>query len=174
MGIEIKGFPKEGDIKKMFDAVPILERHQVGSKATRAGARPVLSSAKSKAKSLYNGKRTRQGWSRNMFRQKIDGGQGRSLTEERIWKTLGMVVRKYDRGSAIAVVGTRWPAGNVIHYHGPKAGGRRVFYWGRDAGRTKLFVDFLKQSFDETKQEQSAAIRESLKKSMRDIWERRA
>jgi hypothetical protein len=46
-GIDMRlNLPSDADLKRMFDAVPILQRHKVADQTVRAGARPIVTKAR--------------------------------------------------------------------------------------------------------------------------------
>lgn len=169
--VDIKmDIPSDAELKRMFDAVPLLHRHQVFDKTLRAGSRPVVTRAKQLApRSSATG--TTDKWSAKML---VDGGTGgtpRSKGETPLWKTIAQVVRKYTT-AGVAVVGPKWPEGNKAYFNtGPN--GRRQFFWGTDTGLVVAQIrNWIVQAFDETKAAQLSAMKKKLQQLMREIWER--
>ena len=160
--------PSDAELSAMFDAVPILVRHRVGDATVKAGSKIVVDRAKQLAPRSVNSGSTRK-WSKKMY---IDGGTGgtaRSKTETPLWKTIKRVVRRYS-ANALAVVGPEWGDGNKVFFNASLRG-RRVFLWGKDAGRIATVRNWIAQAFDQTKPQQLAAMKNALQQKMRDIWE---
>lgn len=83
-----------------------------------------------------------------------------------LWKSIDRVNREYRRGRTIAVVGPRWPEGNKVYVF-TSSNGRRVFYWGKNANKTKAAVrNWIVQAFDETRDEQLAAMKGKLQQAI--------
>lgn len=162
--------PSDAELSRMFDAVPLLDRHQVFDKVLRAGARPVVTRAKQLApRSSKTGSKDK--WSKKML---VDGGAGgtpRGKAETPLWKTIALVVRKYMKGG-VSVVGPKWPEGNKAYFNtGPS--GRRQFLWGRNTGVVVAQIrNWIVQAFEETKPLQLSAMKKKLRQLMQEIWER--
>ena len=160
--IDTSKLPSDAELNAMFDAVPILERHQVADKTVRAGAAPVV-------------KRARQLAPRS---SKTGSAKKRSKSQEAsadwstpLWKTIKQVVRKYS-ANAFAVIGPKWPEGNKAYFNtSPK--GRKQVLWGKHTGKTIAAVrNWIVQAFDETKPKQLAAMKAKLKTLMDEAWKR--
>jgi hypothetical protein len=151
--------PSDAEIKKMFDAVPILDRYKVGDKAIRAGVRPIIKRARQLAP-----------LDRKDHRKKRSKKQGAEANWEiRLWRTIASVVRKYDT-KAVGIVGPKWPDGNKA-YFSTAPGGRQVFYWGKNAGKRKAQIrNWIVKASEETRSQQLRAITRELQKSMKQIW----
>ena len=150
--------PNEGEIKRMFDMVPKLERYKVGDKAVRAGAKPVL--AKAKQLAPRGNARDRDKWHGEKMRSR--------LGETPLKDTIKMVVKKVASG-AYAVIGPEWPKGNKAYFNtSPK--GRKQVLWGRVTGtKVATIRNWIVQAADETKSAQDAAMQASLKKSLDEM-----
>lgn len=164
--------PSDAELKRMFDAVPILERYGVSDKVVRAGAKPIVDRARKLApRSASTG--STELWSKKMF---VDGGTGgtpRSRNEKPLWKTIKLVVRKYSRAAAISVIGPEWPDGNKVFFN-VSNGGRKQVLWGKRTGRTIPAIrNWIVQAFDETKTQQLSLMKAKLRSLMDDIWRSR-
>jgi hypothetical protein len=146
--------PSDAELNKMFNAVPTLERYKVGDKAIRAGVKPIVKRARQLAP------RDRVGHGKKRSKKQ----QAEARWDIPLWKTISHVVRKYDR-STTGVVGPKWPDGNKAYFN-TAPGGRRVFYWGKDAGKKKAQVrNWIVEAFDETRSQQLAAMKIELQLS---------
>ena len=163
LDLKIK-FPSDPELKKMFDAVPILMQHNVSDKAVRAASKIVASKAKKLA--------PRQTAAQRRLRS---ANQAKKANWNKpLHTTIGLVVRKYAANAA-GIVGPKWPDGNKAYFNtSPKGRVRKL--WGRDPRPGGLSTiapqirNWIVQAFDETKTQQLEAMKKSLKKSMREIW----
>ena len=169
-GIDMRlNLPSDADLKRMFDAVPILQRHKVADQTVRAGARPIVTKARQLAP---RGDRTGTSKKRSKTQKKKFGIYDENKDQNRhipLWKTISMVVRKYAV-NASAIVGPKWPEGNKAYFNtGP--GGRRQVLWGKVTGVTVPQIrNWIVQAFDETKPQQLSAMKKKLKQLMDGIW----
>jgi hypothetical protein len=160
-GIDMRlNLPSDADLKRMFDAVPILQRHKVADQTVRAGARPIVTKARQLAP---RGDRT------GTSKKRSKSQQAKANWNIPLWKTISMVVRKYAV-NASAIVGPKWPEGNKAYFNtGP--GGRRQVLWGKVTGVTVPQIrNWIVQAFDETKPQQLSAMKKKLKQLMDGIW----
>lgn len=148
--------PTDAELEQLLNMVPKLEQYKIIDKAVDAASKPVVKRARQLAPRGKQADRDKR--SRNQ--------RGKADWNYPLWKTIKRVVRKYGRSYGVAVVGPEWPKGNKAYFFtSPR--GRRVFYWGRDAGKTKATVrNWIVQAFDETKADQLAAMKASLIKSI--------
>jgi len=172
MRIDMKiKLPTDAELKKMFDAVPILERYQVSDKVVRAGSAPITRRARqlmprSKASD-------REKWNKE---RKQGKGRPAGLDKTALWKTVKLVVRPGRQASALAVTGPEFTgkdgAGQKIYLVAEhKQRGRRMIFWGRDGGRTKLKIrNVMVQAADETRGESLANMKAKLKTLMDTLW----
>jgi len=85
-------------------------------------------------------------------------------------------VRKNQRGGAIAVTGPEFTgaggAGQKIYLVAEhKQRGRRMIFWGRDGGRTKLKIrNVMVQAADEVRAQTLAAMKAKLTTLMDQMW----
>ncbi len=162
-GIDIntQGLPTDADLKAMFDAVPILVRYRVSDQVLRAGTAPIVKRARQLAPKQTAEQRKKRSKSQ----------QAAADWDTPLWKTIGRVVRKYNKARGIAVVGPKYPEGNKAYFNTSPSGREQVF-WGNRTGRTvKQVRNWIVQAFDETKSQQLSAMKTKLQKLMREIWE---
>jgi hypothetical protein len=169
LDIKIK-MPSDAEINKMFNAVPILERHRVADQVVRAGSRAVVRKARALApRSTTSGSVSK--WSQKMYETGGTGDKGtpRKKGEIPLWKTIAVVVRKYHTNGT-AIVGPKYNEGNKAYFNtGPS--GRKQVLWGRVTGKTvPQLRNWIVQAFDETKSEQLAAMKKKLQQKMKEIW----
>lgn len=172
-GIDIRmNLPTDAELSKMFDAVPILERHRVSDRVVRAGGNVIAKRARQLAPQSAKTGSTKK-WSKKMF---IDGGTGgtaRKKGEKPLWKTIKLIVRKGRNAGAISVVGPEWPEGNKAYFNtSPK--GRKQVLWGKRTGKVVAQIrNWIVQAFDETKTQQLAAMKKTLMRAMDGVWKSR-
>lgn len=160
-GLNVKiEMPNDAELKRMFDAVPALERHKVTDKALNASGKVVLDRARQLAPRGNQVDREKRS----------DSQKQRANWNTPLWKTIAKKYVKNNRGGGVILVGPKWPDGNKAYFNtSPK--GRRVFYWGKDAGITKPQIrNWIVQAFDETKTQQLAAMKASITASMDAIF----
>jgi hypothetical protein len=164
---DMKGFPTDAEIEKMFNAVPILERYVVQSATVRAGGRIVTKRARQLApRSSNTGSKDK--WSKSMYTGS-ESRSARKVSEVPLWKTVKQVVRK-GRYSSLAVIGPEWPKGNKAHFNTSPSGRRQVL-WGTHTGKIVPQIrNWIVQAFDETRPQQLAAMKRKLKQLMAEVW----
>ena len=167
-------FPSDAELKKMFDAVPRLQRYNVSDKAVNAAARIVARRAKQLAP-----RQTAQQRKKRSAKQAKEANWNIPL-----YQTIAVVVRKYAINAA-GIVGPKWPDGNKAYFNtGP--GGNKGHHWGYEgkeyatkSGRIHIagpakwraqIRNWIVKAFDETKTQQLEEIKKSLKKSMKELW----
>lgn len=143
--------PTDAELTKMFDMTPKLERFKVEDQVVRAGIAPIVKRAQQLAPRGNDIDRKKRSKSQ---RAKADW-------DYPLWKTIKHVIRKYQRYTA-GVVGPEWPKGNKAYFN-TSPNGRRVYYWGKPAGRVAQTVrNWIVQAFDETKSAQLTAMKAKL------------
>ena len=167
LDIKIK-LPTDAEISRMFDAVPMLERYSVGDKVVRAGARRITTRARQlipRSKKSDTDKRSKK-------------QRAQADWETPLWKTVKLVVGKGNKGGAVAVTGPEYTgktgAGQKIYLIAEhKQKGRRMFFWGKDGGRTKVKIrNVMVQAADEAKPQSLSAMKSKLKQVMDEVWKR--
>jgi hypothetical protein len=170
LDIKIK-LPTDAELKKMFDAVPALERYQVADKVVSAGAKPITKRAQQLMPRSKDTDRAK--WSKE---RRAGKGRWAGLDRVPLWKTVKLVVRKGDRGSAVAVTGPEFTgkggAGQKIYLVSEhKQRGRRMIFWGRDGGRTKLKIrNVMVQAAEEVRGQSLVQMKSKLKTLMDQLW----
>jgi hypothetical protein len=155
----------------MFDAVPKLNRYEVGDKVVTAGARPITNRARQLMPRSKQADKDK--WSKE---RKAGKGRWAGLDQTPLWKTVKLVVRKNNRGGAIAVTGPEFVgtggAGQKIYLVAEhKQRGRRMIFWGRDGGRTKLKIrNVMVQAAEEVRPQSLAAMKSKLTTLMDTMW----
>lgn len=166
--------PTDAELGRMFDAVPMLERHQVSHHVVRAGAQPILKRARQLAPRSTEEMRNKR--SKNQRGGVDPAGKkiaGTADWDYPLWKTIKMVVRKGRQAAGIAIIGPEWPKGNKAYFNtSPK--GRRQVLWGKVTGRVIPQIrNWIVQALDETKPQQLAAMKVKLRQLMDKIWRER-
>ena len=165
MGMEIK-LPSDAEIKRMFDAVPALERYKVADAVVRAGVKPITDRARQLVPRGTAADRAKQ------------SGKQRSASHVPLWKTVKAVVRTKRDAGAVAVTGPEFTgsagAGQKIYLIAEhKSDTRRVFYWGKDQGRTVQKIrNIMVQAAEETRSQQLSIMKSKLKEKMDEVWKR--
>lgn len=162
-GIDLKlKLPTDAELKKMFDAVPILQRHRVSDQVVRAGARPIVTAARRLAPRSTEADRAKRSESQ---REKADWNYP-------LWKTIKQVVRKGRNAGAISIVGPEWPKGNKVYFNTSPAGRRQVL-WGKRTGRVVPQIrNWIVLAFEQTQTQQLSAMKKKLLQLMDGIWKR--
>lgn len=159
MSISIKSnLPSDTELQTLFGTVGTFEKFKVGDKVVTAGSTPILRRAKELAP-----------------RDIVGHGKKRSKKQQAkanwnmpLWRTMKRKIFKGSKG-ALAIVGPQWPEGNKAYFD-TSPGGRHVFYWGRDAGKTKVQIrNWIVQAADETRPEQLAAMQAKLQETIGDV-----
>lgn len=160
-GLDIKmSLPTDAELAAMFDAVPMLKRHDVMGATTTAGAKVIVQRAKQLAP-----------------RGNDEDRKKRSATQKaaanwniRLHTTIAQVTRKGNT-RAFSIVGPRHPIGNKAYLNSPKNGSRRHVLWGRDGGRVKTAIrNWIVQAFDETRSQQLSAMKAALAKKVSEMF----
>lgn len=159
MSITFKSnLPTDSEIATMFGTVGTFDRFKVGDKVVTAGTNPIVKRAKELAPQDTSGHGKKRSKSQ----------QAKARWDIPLWKT---VAKKISKGNVktIGVVGPKWPDGNKAYFNtGPN--GRRVFYWGKDAGKVKVQIrNWIVQAADETRGEQLDAMKSKLQEVMGDV-----
>ena len=152
--------PTDAELQKMFGGVAQLNRYEVGDKVVRAGAASIVTRARALAP-----RSTQESREKRSKNQKASADWNYPL-----WKTIKMVVRKYQRGNAGAIVGPEWPKGNKAYFN-TSPHGRKQVLWGKVTGRTIPQIrNWIVKAFDETRPQQLAAMKNKLRTLMDSIW----
>ena len=182
-GIDIKhNLPSDSELARMFDAVPILDRHKVADKVLKAGAKPVVKRARQLAPRSTQADRDKRS----------DSQRGAADWDYPLWKTIDHVVRKYRTGG-FAAIGPRWPKGNKAYFNTSPRGNKGSL-WGtsgkqyrrRSSRSASTYSDYtapaakrrvqirnwIVQAFDEIKGQQLGAMKAKLKTVTNEIWRR--
>lgn len=152
--------PTDDELKKMFDAVPQLQRFKVTSKAVKAASKVVETRASQlapRSKPADQKKRSKK--------QKAEA----NWTGVPLHTTIKHVVRDYENSSS-GFIGPAWPHGNKAYFNQPRNRSRKHILWGQDVGRIYVATrNWIVQAFDETQSAQLAAMKASLKDSIDKI-----
>jgi len=149
----------ESQIQKLLK-IPLYLRLAPAERVLKAMAKPVVQRAKAIApSSVASG--TRRKWS-----QKYKKNQAWQISSG---KHIGIVYRKTERGGYV-VIGGKHPEANKLNFsHGKD---RRVFYWGKDAGKTVRIPPserFMQKALDETRPQQIAEGNKQLEKELKEL-----
>jgi hypothetical protein len=153
--------PSDAELKKMFDAVPQLRKHDVMAASVRAATQIISKKAKELAPRSTPEDRKK----RSKTQRKSADWEGTPLHT-----TIGHVVRKYDK-AAFGVAGPRFPHGNKAYFNQPRSGSRRHVLWGRDVGRVMTVVrNWMMDAFEMTQSQQLSAMKKVLKQKLDEMW----
>lgn len=167
MGMTTMNLPSDADLRKMFDAVPKLEKHQVADQVVRAGIRPITARARQlvpRSKASDRAKRSKK------QRRENPG------LDSPLWKTIKHVVRTGRNAAAVAIsgaehTGVKGPGQKIYLIAEHKQNGRKVFYWGADAFQVKLKIrNVMVQAAEETRPAQLAAMKAKLRERLDKVW----
>ena len=148
------------DMITQLEKIPLQLRLGPGERCLRAMSKPVLELAKQLAPS------SRESGSRKKWSAKFKNDPKWSVDSR---NHLGVKTIKNNRATRI-YIGAKYPQGNKQQFDAsPK--GRRVFYWGRDAGKVRQRPNphWLQKAYDETKSQQLAAFNEQLAKELKEL-----
>jgi hypothetical protein len=167
---DMRGFPTDAEIERMFKAVPILERYAVQSKVVRAGAKPIVKRARQLAPRSTNAPAGPYRDRRSNRDKRSKKQRGEADWDYPLWKTIKQVVRK-GKFASLAVIGPEWPKGNKEHFN-TSPGGRRQVLWGTHTGKIVPQIrNWIVQAFDETRPQQLQAMKRKLKQLMDyNVW----
>ena len=159
--LDIKmNLPNDAELKRMFDAVPKLNRYEVSDATVRAGGRIIVKRAKELAPRGNQADRNKRSKSQ----------RAGANWDIRLRSTIAMVVRKYRNAKGLAVVGPKWPQGNKAYFD-TSPGGREKVLWGRRTGQTiPQLRNWIVKAFDETRSQQLAAMKSKLRQKMDQVW----
>jgi len=151
--------PSDSELKKMFDAVPQLKRHAVMKASTTAAAKVIASRARQLAP-----RGTKSDAAKRSKKQRSEANWNIKLRT-----TIAQVTRAYDNGS-FSVVGPKSPDGNKAYLNQPRKVSRLHKLWGKNVGRTyKAARNWIMQAFDETQNQQLAAMKAALIKKVDEM-----
>lgn len=148
------------DMFRQLERIPEMLRLAPGERCLKAMVKPVVARAKQLAPSSQQSG-SRKKWSsklKNDPKWNIDSG-----------RHIGTKTIRNNRATRI-YVGAQYPKGNKQQFDAsPK--GRRVFYWGKDAGKIRQRPNphWLQKAYDETKSQQLAAFNEQLAKELKEL-----
>ncbi len=148
------------DMIRHLEQIPLQLRLAPGERCLKAMAKPVIERAKQIAPSSRESG-SRKKWSAKYKNDpKWNNDSGRHI---------GLKTIKNNRATRI-YIGAKYPQGNKQQFDAsPK--GRRVFYWGRDAGKVRQRPNphWLQKAFDETRSQQINAFNEQLSKELKEL-----
>jgi hypothetical protein len=138
---------------KRIEEIPLMLQFKALDGALRKAAKPIVDRASALApRSTQADKDKRAKTQRDARADQVP-----------LHKTIGFVIRKTHNG-AFAVVGPKWPIGNVAHFNwGIRSfqGGRNMVLWGRKSGQRTgqgKSEHWLKRASDETRAQAEAII----------------
>ena len=144
--------------------IPILLRLGPAERTLKAMAKPVVDRAKAIApSSVKSGSRKK--WGKNKT-AKFDPA---SWAQNEARNNIGFVYRKGENGGYL-VIGGKSPNANSLNFDSGKR--RKVFYWGRDAGRVKRIEPserFMQKAMDQTKSAQESAGFKQIEKELKEM-----
>lgn len=152
--------PNDREIAAMFDAVPLLKKHEVMSATTKAGAKVIVSKAKQIAP-----RGTQADRDKRSKKQRASANWN-----IRLHTTVAMVTRgRYTR--SFSIVGPRHPDGNKAYLNSPKSGSRRHVLWGNRTRvrQKKATRNWMMQAFDESRSQQLSAMKSALTKKVDEM-----
>jgi len=139
--------------------IPVLIRLAPAERTLKAMAKPIVDRAKAIApSSVKSGSRKK--WSKKTAAKW-------QMNEAR--NNIGYVYRKGENGGYL-VIGGKSPNANSLNFDSGKR--RQIFYWGKDAGRSKRVEPserFMQKALDETKSAQESAGFKQLEKELREL-----
>ena len=141
--------------------IPELLRLGPADRCLGAMAKPVVARAKALAPS------SRKSGSRRKWSQKLKGDAKWSGIDS--GSHIGAKVAKHNNGARV-FIGAQYPKGNKQQF-GASPKGRKVFYWGRDAGKVMQRENpyFLQKAYDETKAAQINAFNAQFAKEIKEL-----
>jgi len=160
-GLRLKiDLPTDAELAKMFDAVPMLKRHDVMGTVTTAGAKVIVERAKQLAP-----RGTQSDRDKRSAKQKAAANWN-----IRLHTTIAYVTRKGNR-RAFSIVGPRHPSGNKANFNSPKSGSRRHVLWGNRTRiqQRKADRNWMVQAFDESRQQQLSAMKSALTQKVNEM-----
>lgn len=159
--------PSDAELRKMFDAVPALEKHKVADQVVRAGIKPITA----RACAIIPRSRATDRAKRSAKQRRSNPG-----LDSPLWKTIKHVVRLNKNASATAISGAEFtgaggPGQKIYLIAQHKKNERRMFFWGRDGNRTKLKIrNVMVQAAEETRAEQLSEMKAVLKTKLDEVW----
>jgi hypothetical protein len=163
MTVELKLELNEQAIQQLR-RIPVLLRLGPAERTLKAMAKPIVDRAKAIApSSVKSGSRKK--WGKNKT-AKFDPS---SWAKNEARNNIGFVYRKGENGGYL-VIGGKSPNANSLNFDAGKR--RRVFYWGKDAGRTKRVEPserFMQKALDQTKSAQESAGFRQLEKELKEL-----
>lgn len=145
---------------ELLESIPMLIQYAVADKCMKAMVKPIAERAKDVLPSSRS-TGTRKKWSKKYKQNaawQINSG-----------RHVGAKVVKYQRG-ATAYVGPTYPKGNKQQFNSNKERGRRVFYWGKNAGQVYIPDERpMQRAYDETRDAQMTAFMTTLTNEIAEI-----
>ena len=163
MSLELRIDFSEQQLQQLMK-IPVLLRLGPAERTLKAMAKPIVDRAKAIAPSSVKSG-TRKKWGKNKT-AKFDPA---SWAKNEARNNIGFVYRKGENGGYL-VIGGKSPNANSLNFDSGKR--RRVFYWGKDAGRTKRVEPserFMQKALDETKSAQESAGFKQLEKELMEL-----
>ena len=157
MTVELKIEFSQAQLAKLL-RIPVLMRLGPAERVLKAMAKPVVARGKALAP------RSRTSGTRDKMTAKAS-----AKWPEEARNNIGFVYRKGENGGYL-VIGGKSPKANSLNFDAGK--GRKVFYWGKDQGRSKRVAPserFMQKALDETRSAQEAAGFAQLEKEMKEL-----
>ena len=153
--------PSDAEIKRMFDAVPLLRKHDVSGAVVREGAKAIAKQAKIEAP------RSNPADTRKQSKSHRD----KWGVAVKLHTTIGYVVRKGKRGMSYAIIGPKFPDGNKAYLNQPRERSRKHMLWGHDRGRTYVARrNWILVAAERSRGSQIAGITKVMKQKMSEMW----
>jgi hypothetical protein len=149
----------EAQLAKIMQ-IPLLMRLGPSERVLKAMSVPVVAKAKAIAPSSRRSG-TRKKWSKKY--------KDNPAYQNDSGKQIGVKYLKNNRGG-ILIIGGKHPQANKQNYDSGKP--RRVFYWGKDAGKVKRIDPkerFMQKAYDETRGAQISAGNAQLDKELKEL-----
>jgi hypothetical protein len=163
MSVELKIELNDQAIQQLR-RIPILLRLGPAERTLKAMAKPIVTRAKAIApSSVKSGSRKK--WGKNKT-AKFDPA---SWAQNEARNNIGYVFRKGESGGYL-VIGGKSPNANSLNFDAGKR--RKVFYWGKDAGKIKRVEPserFMQKAMDQTKSAQEAAGFRQIEKELKEM-----
>lgn len=163
MSVELRIDFNEAQLKQLL-RIPVLLRLGPAERTLKAMAKPIVDRAKAICPSSVKSG-TRKKWGKNKTK-KFDPT---SWAKNEARNNIGFVYRKGENGGYL-VIGGKSPNANSLNFDAGKR--RKIFYWGKDQGRTKRVPPserFMQKALDETKSAQESAGFKQLEKELREL-----
>lgn len=145
---------------RQLGRIPEMLRLKPAERCLQAMAKPVIERAKQLAPS------SEQSGSRRKWSAKYKGDPKWGISSG---QHIGMKTIRNNRATRL-YIGAKYPKGNKQQFDASTKG-RRVFYWGKDAGKIRQRPNphWLQKAYDETKSQQVAAFNAQLAKEVKEL-----